>query len=391
MTMDVRPGDSKPKLLYVVNEAYFFLSHRLPVARAAQDAGFDVHVAAPADHVWAPDGFSVTEIENAGFTFHEIKLSKRGQNPVQELRTFAGLLRLYRRLKPEVVHHLTIKPNLYGGIAARVARVPAMVSAVTGTGQIFVAEGALAGARRVAVSRLLSYGLRHGNARAIFQNGEDMATYVERGIVPRERAVVIRGSGVNLQEFRDIPEPDSDPLVVMATRLIWEKGVREFVEAARALRREGVEARFALVGGTHPSNPRSVPEDQLRAWSDEGVVEWWGRREDMPDVLAQSHIVCLPSAYGEGVPRVLIEAAACGRPCVATDIPGCRDVVRAGVSGILVPPGDSQALGAALKRLIQQPKLRAQMGKAARRIAEADFDVRDVARETAKIYADLCQ
>lgn len=389
--MDVPPGDRKPKLLYVVNEAYFFMSHRLPVARAAQDAGFDVHVAAPAEHVWAPDGFSVTEVEEAGFTFHEIKLSKRGQNPAQELRTFAGLLGLYRRLRPEVVHHLTIKPNLYGGIAARVAGVPAVVSAITGTGQIFVDDGPLAGARRVAVSRLLSYGLRHGNARAIFQNGEDMESFVERGIVLRERAVVIRGSGVNLQEFREVPEPDGDPLVVMATRLIWEKGVREFVEAARALRGEGIEARFALVGGTHPSNPRSVPEEQLRAWSEEGVVECWGRREDMPDVLSQSHIVCLPSAYGEGVPRVLIEAAACGRPCVTTDIPGCRDVVQDGVSGVLVPPRDSVALGAALKRLIEEPKLRAQMGRAARRIAEADFDATNVARETARIYADLCQ
>ena len=291
MTARDRPGRRKPKLLYVVNEAYFFLSHRLPVARAAQDAGFDVHVASPAEHVWAPDGFSVMEIEDAGFTFHEFPLSKRGHNPLQELRTFSGLLNLYRRLKPDLVHHLTIKPNLYGGIAARVAGVPAMVSAVTGMGQIFIAEGPLAGARRIAVSRLLSYGLRHGNARAIFQNGADMEAFVVRNIVAPEKAVVIRGSGVNLQEFRDTPEPGGDPLIVMATRLIWEKGVREFVEAARALRREGVTARFALVGGTHPSNPRSVPEDQLRAWSEEGVVEWWGRREDMPDVLSKSHIV----------------------------------------------------------------------------------------------------
>ena len=376
-------------LLYVVNEAYFFLSHRLPIARAAQDAGFDVHVAAPADHVWAPDGFSVTEIEDAGFTFHEIKLSKQGQNPVQELRTFAGLLSLYRRLKPEVVHHLTMKPNLYGGIAARVLRVPAMVSAVTGTGQIFVAEGPLAGARRVAVSRLLSYGLRHGNARAIFQNSEDMATFVERGIVPREHAVVIRGSGVNLQEFRDTPEPDGDPLVVMASRLIWEKGVREFVEAARALRRDGVAARFVLVGGTHPSNPRAVPERQLQVWAAEGVVEWWGRREDMPNVLSQSHIVCLPSAYGEGVPRVLIEAAACGRPCVATDIPGCREVVQERQTGFLVPPRNSRELSKALEELIKGPALRREFGVRARRLAEEEFDVRFVAKATLEIYEKL--
>ena len=201
--------------------------------------------------------------------------------------------------------------------------------------------------------------------------------------------VLIQGSGVDLEMFKPAPEAAGEPVVILPSRLIWEKGIQEFADAARQLREEGIAARFALIGNTHPSNPRAVPEETLRRWADGGIVEWWGRREDMPEVMAQSHIVCLPSKYGEGVPKVLLEAAAAGRAIVATDTPGCREVVEDGVEGLLVPPGESAALATALRRLIGQPDERKAMGAAGRARAIADLDIDQVVARTLEIYGEL--
>jgi len=382
-------ASSKPRVLYVVNEAYFFVSHRLPLAKAAIEAGYEVHLAAPEDHVWAPAGFSVNEIRDAGLIVHPLSLSRRGMNPIQELVTIANLFRLYRRLRPQLVHHVTPKPVLYGGILARLLGVPAMVSAYPGLGQIFVAKGVRAALFR----RLVVLGYRiataHANARIIVQNPEDAATLIRLGAVAAARVVLIAGAGVSLTEFTPGLEVDGPPLVILPARMIWEKGVSTFVEAARRLCERGVEARFALVGNTHPSNPSAVPEGQLKAWSEQGVVEWWGRRDDMPQVFKACHIVCLPSTYGEGIPKVLLEAAAAGRPIVATDIPGCREVVRPSVNGMLVPSGDVEGLADALARLIADRNLRQRMGRESRAHAEAKFSDREVVRQTLDIYQAL--
>ncbi|MDP6563654.1 MAG: glycosyltransferase family 4 protein, partial [Alphaproteobacteria bacterium] len=284
-----------PILLFVVNEAYFFVSHRLPIALEARRQGYDVHIAAPADNVWAPEDYSIAELAKSGLTFHEIPISRRGTHPLQELRTFLALLRLYRHLRPDIVHHLTIKPNLYGGVAARLTGVPAVVYAVTGLGQMFVAtQGPLLFLRPMVLG-LLRFAMRHRNARVILQNKSDRDFLVGNGVVAMSGTVLIQGSGVDLTAFRPAPEPPGDPVVILPSRLIWEKGIQEFADAAKRLRQQGVRARFALVGNTHPSNPRAVPEAQLRAWDESGDVEWWGRREDMPKVMAESHIICLPS------------------------------------------------------------------------------------------------
>ena len=245
------------------------MSHRSPVARAARAVGWDVHVAAPPDHVWAPKGFSVDQIKAAGFEYHPIPLSRRGTNPIAEVRTFLALLRLYRRLRPDLVHHVTMKPNLYGGLAARLVGVPATVHAFTGLGHVFSGRGLRAAALRAIVRLLMRASLAHRNAYVVFQNTDDARQLVNRGIVAPERAHVIRGSGVDLGRFHPQAEPEGIPLVVLASRLIWDKGVGEFVEAARMLRRKGVEARFALVGDTHPTNPRSVPPATLESWERE--------------------------------------------------------------------------------------------------------------------------
>lgn len=379
-----------PKLLFVLNEAYFFLSHRLPVAQAAQAAGFEVHVAAPADHVWAPDGFSTTKIEKQGFVFHPIPLSRRGTNPIMEIRTFVALWRLYRQLRPAIVHHLTIKPILYGGIAARLARVPFVVYSVTGLGQIFTGAGIVPASRRAMVVALMRRSMRHLNSRVIFQNSTDRDHLVARDVVKLSDTRLILGSGVDVDRFRATEAPETgEPIVVLCSRLIWEKGVGEFVEAAQTLLAQGVVARFVLVGDTNPTNPHAVPRDTLESWVRDGLVEWWGFREDMEVVLSESHVVCLPSSYGEGVPKILLEAAASARPIVATDIAGCREAVEDRVSGLLVPPQDPPALADALRWLIEDRDLRTRMGGAGRALAEAKFDERNTAAATVHVYEEL--
>ena len=379
------------KLLYIVNESYFFMSHRLPIARAARAAGYQVHVAAPEDHVWAPEGFTVQALRDAGFAFHPIPLSRRGTNPWQEARTLIALWRLIRGLRPELVHLLTIKPLLYGGLAARLLGVPGVVAAVTGLGQVFVSSGATAGLLRRLAVMAYRVATGHPNGRVIVQNAGDMETLARSGAVRPERMVLIRGSGVSLSAFAPSPEPDGPPLVILPARMIWEKGVAEFVEAARLLRARGVEARFALVGDSKASNPRAVPQPTLEKWSREGGVEWWGRRTDMARVFAGAHIVCLPSTYGEGVPKVLIEAAACGRPIVACDIPGCREITHQGENGLLVPPGDTEALAAALARLIENSDLRRRFGARGRELVEAGFSEDRVVRATLEVYRALLE
>ncbi|MBM3554399.1 MAG: glycosyltransferase family 4 protein [Alphaproteobacteria bacterium] len=378
------------RLLYVINETYFFLSHRLPVARAAQEAGFEVHVAAPDDHVWAPDGFSVDEIAKAGFTYHRVPLSRRGTDPLQEAHTFAAINALYRELRPALVHNLTIKPVLYGGVAARLAGVPAVVAGVTGLGQMFTAPGWRMGLMRRAATAAYRFAASHPRSRFIVQNREDGEILARLGAVPERNIRLIRGSGVDLAGYTPAPEPESErPLVILPARLIWEKGVGEFVAAARIIRARGVPARLALVGDTKSSNPRAVPEAQLRAWAEEGVVEWWGRRDDMPEVLRQSAIVCLPSTYGEGVPKALIEAAAVGRPIVATDAGGCREIVREGENGLLVRPREPAELAEALIRLLTDRALRNRLGERGRKIAETEFSDRDVAAKTLEVYREI--
>ena len=379
----------RPRLLFVINEAYFLLSHRRRMAYAAAEAGFEVHVAAPTHHAWAPVDFNVDALRSEGWVFHPILLWRRGTNPLHELATFLSILRLLLRVRPEVVHFITIKPNLYGGLAARIAGVPAVVYAVTGLGHLFSGSGAILAVIRAVVVRILAMSFRHPNSRVLFQNNGDRRHLVAAGIVEDARAEVVGGAGVDLSVFALTPESGEIPVVVLAARLIWEKGVREFVEAARLLCNDGVRARFVLIGGSHASNPRAVPPAMIEGWVKEGIVEWLGYRQDMPALLAESHVVCLPSVYGEGVPKIVLEAAACGRPVVATRLPGCIEAIEDGETGLLVPPGDVPALARALRTLIQDPLLRRRMGAAARARAELSFDENDVALQAVALYRTL--
>ncbi len=379
--MTRQTAQNRPKLLFTVNDAGFFLSHRLPVAQAARDAGYDVHIAT------AP-GEAVARICGHGFTHHPVPLSRRGLNPVAEVGTVWALYRLYRRLRPGLIHHVTVKPVLYGGIAARLAGAPAVVSAVTGLGYVFIRRGWKSALLRSAVKTGYRWALKRRGARVIFQNPDDREAFLTQGLTAEKDCVLIKGSGVDTAHFTPRQEPEGDPVVVLPARMLWDKGVSEFVEAARRLRAQGVTARFVLVGDTDDGNPTAIPTIRLQSWQDEGTIEWWGFRDDMAAVLEQAHIVCLPS-YREGLPKSLIEAAACARPIVSSDVPGCREIARDGVNALLVPPRDPAALADALHRLISDAALRRRFGLRGREIVEAEFSLDRVIDETLNLYGAL--
>ncbi|WP_419204783.1 glycosyltransferase family 4 protein [Bordetella trematum] len=373
---------SAKRLLFVVNNPAFFLSHRVALATAAQAEGYDVHVA-------TMDGPAVARIQALGMVHHPIPMSRSGKRPLQELGTLWALYRLFRRLKPDLVHLVTIKPVLYGGIAARLARVPGMVAAISGLGYIFMAEGWLARPVRSVVVRLYRLALGHRNSRVIFQNRNDRDVLERLGAVRPGQVEMIRGSGVDLTQFRATPAPPTPPVVaLMVARLLRDKGVDEFIAAATLLRQQGLQVVLRLAGGIDPGNPTSVSAETLQAWQQAGTVELLGECEDVASLYAQAHIAVLPS-YREGLPKSLIEAAACGRAVVATDVPGCRDAIEPGQTGLLVPARDAVALAAAIARLAVDDGLRERMGQAARELAEREFSLQDVCRRHLDIYASL--
>ena len=374
------------KLLFVVNVDWFFLSHRLPIALKAMEMGYEVHIAT---------GLTTREDEllSYGLIVHPLNINRSSTGLLSALVTLIGIIRVFLKTKPTLVHLVTIKPAIFGGIAARLARVPGVVVAVSGLGFVFVARGRKAKIRRFFVGLLYRIALGHGNSNVIFQNDNDRDCLIRLAGLDSRKVTTIPGSGVDLNEYSMLNAPDGTPIIMLAARLLADKGVREFVDAARKiLGRNSTErllVRFVLVGDIDESNPASISADELLSWKAEGIVEHWGHQVDMPKILSQAYIVVLPSYYGEGLPKVLIEAAACGRAVVTTDHPGCRDAIEIEVSGILVPVRDSDALANAMLRLLQDNELGEAMGKAGRRLAERSFGVERVVATHMRIYDEL--
>jgi glycosyltransferase involved in cell wall biosynthesis len=373
----------KKKLLFIVNVDWFFVSHRLPIALAAIRDGYEVHLGAALtgrEHA----------LREAGIIVHGIPLSRSATNLFAEMATLAAIFSLLRAVRPDIVHLVSSKPVLYGGLAARFAQVPAVVASVSGLGFVYIASGLKNRMIRSAVSLLYRLALGKKNLRVIFQNPDDRDTLSRLAGVAPEKTVIIRGSGVDLTEYRALPEPNGVPIAAMAARLLWDKGVGEFVAAAQLLKHKGVEARFQLIGDLDAHNPASVSPEVLAAWRSEGVVELPGFRPDIAQLFSRSHLVVLPS-YREGLPKVLIEAAACGRAVVTTDVPGCRDAIVADKTGVLVPARNAQALADAMQKLLENSAQRQAMGQAGRRLAEAAFDIRAVVAKHLEIYASLAR
>jgi glycosyltransferase involved in cell wall biosynthesis len=368
-------------LLFVVNIPEFFLSHRLPLAIAAKNVGFTVHIA-------TGPGVACQKIAKLGFEHHHLPISRSGRNPFAELRTLWGLYQLMRMIRPDLVHLVTIKPVLYGGLMARLSGVPAMVAAISGLGTVFIDRDQSRSLIRRGVEWLYRLALGHPNSKVVFQNPDDRAALTDMHAVSKDKTALIRGSGVLLAAYPMRPEPEGVPVVTFAARLLEDKGVMEFVEAARLLKRRGVTAQFWLAGSLDSGNLTSVSEDFLSQWSEEGVVKVLGQQSDIPNLFANSNIVVLPS-YREGLPKALIEAAACGRAVVTTDVPGCREAIEPDSTGLLVPVRDAAALADAIQSLIEDSDRRKQMGVSGRALAEREFAIEKVVDAHLVIYHEL--
>lgn len=376
------PDLSGRTIVYLVTEDWYFLSHRLPLARAARDAGARVVVATRIN-----DDRATLEAE--GFTVAPIPFDRSGLNPVADLKTLAAIRRVYRRERPDLVHHVAMKPTLYGTLAALLEGVPQVVNAMAGMGFLFISQGLKARLLRPAIRGAMGWLNRRPRVCVIVQNDDDRALFREELGVPDGRIATIRGSGVDVDALRPAPPPpvsDSAPPVALClSRMLWDKGIGELVEAARLLKGRGVPLTIRLVGPSD-ANPASIPREVVDGWVADGLVEAAGKTRDVAGEYARCHIAVLPS-YREGLPKSLLEAAACGRPIVATDAPGCREVCLEGETGFRVPVRSVEPLAEALERLARDAELRARMGAAARRLAEERFSVERIVGETLAVYA----
>ena len=371
------------KIVLFANTDWYLWNFRRSLALALRDAGYDVFLI-------SPDGPYGEKLRELGLRWQPVPMDRRSLNPLREAVLLLHVLRLLRQEKPVLVHGFTIKCAVYGSLAARLAGVPARVNAVAGMGYVFISHSLKARLLRPLVRSLLKLALGGHNARLILQNPDDVALFQRAGLVDASHVRLIRGSGVDCSRF--LPDTDREPgarlRVLLPARLLWDKGLAEYVQAARLLRAEGRPIDFLLAGDPDPGNPAAVPETEVRGWVDEGIVEWLGHVDDMPALLRSVDIVALPS-YREGLPKGLIEAAASGRALVTTDVPGCREVVTHDVDGLLVPVRDSEGLARAIARLQDDPELRARLAEAGRRKAMERFDERIVVRETMAVYREL--
>lgn len=373
------------KIVLFANTDWYLWNFRRSLAVALRDAGHDVLLI-------SPDGPHGEKLRGLGLRWQPLPMDRRSLNPVREALLLVHLVRLLRRERPDVVHGFTIKCAVYGSLAARLAGVPGRVNAVAGMGYVFISNSPKARVLRPVVRSLLKLALGGRNARLILQNPDDVALFEKAGLVDAAQVRLIAGSGVDCSRFT--PDPDRKPgavlRVLLPARLLWDKGLAEYLQAARVLKAEGRPIEFLLAGEPDPGNPAAVPEATVREWVGEDVVQWLGHVDDMPALLRSVDIVALPS-YREGLPKGLIEAAASGCALVTTDVPGCREVVTHDIDGLLVPVRDGEALAGAIARLQDEPALRARLAEAGRGKALRRFDERIVVSRTFDVYGEVAE
>lgn len=370
------------KLFIVVNQDWFFLSHRLPIGMAAKDAGYDVTI------VSEDTGVS-DKIREAGLQTINLPINKAGTNIKDEIKTFFFLYKLFRREKPDIVHLVGLKTMLWGSLACRLAGVKAMVSAVCGLGVLFDEEHAHSFMTR-SILKVMRVTHKKKRLAVIFQNNDDKAIFLNAKIMKEEQCAFTNGSGINLQNYDYTPEPTNGLIkIIFTARMVEDKGTLVLIDAAKKLEAEYKgKVQFLLCGGLD-TNPNGITKEMLESRCDGEYVQWLGHRKDVLDLLKQSHIMAFPSWYREGLPKSVIEAEAIGRPIVTTDSVGCRDTVVDGKNGFMIPIKDSDALATALKKLIDNPELRQTMGKNAREFAVNKFDINDVVKVHLDVYNNL--
>lgn len=373
-------AQSPPRVLYVVSEDWYFLSHCLTMARAARAAGFEIHVAAhvteEAEHILAED-----------FAIHPIRFRRGKLAPFRALRSILALRRLYRAIDPAIVHHVTLNPSLLG-IVASAGFTFATVHAIGGLARRFVTPGRPRRWLRRGSRMVLRRGLNRRRAVGLVQSPEDQDVLATLGVKAAHIAL-IPGSGVDSDRFRPVPEPDGPVTVAFAGRMIADKGVRTLVRAQRILLDSGIHSELLLAGTPDPHDPGSIPQIEVAGWGSEPGITWLGHVADISTVWRRAHIAVLPARAGEGVPKSLLEAAAFGRPLIATDVPGCRDIVIHEKTGLLVPVDDPGALAAAILRLVRSPPQRVRFGVAARRLVDERFAADLVGPATVALYRSL--
>lgn len=372
------------KILFIVNVDWFFISHRLPIAQNALESGYEVVIACRFT------GHKV-ELSGMGFKVIDIPFNRSGSGLFSELNTIKAIKKVIDEVQPSIIHAVTIKPVLYTGLMLKIVKrdIP-FVAAISGLGYVFSASTSRAKITKLIASFFYKIALSQKYKTIIFQNTSDEAILTIVAKLSTKDKALIKGSGADLSVYNYFPEMNNNTInIVMACRLLKEKGVYQYIDAAKIVKDHFLNVKFLLVGTPDVENPNTVSQDEIDSWASQGLISYLGHRSDIPDVFAESNIVCLPSFYGEGVPKVLIEAAACGRAIVTTDNPGCRDAVIDGETGIVVPVRDASALASAIMKLIADPVLRLSMGKKARLFAEQEFDVKNVVSKHMEIYRTL--
>ncbi len=369
------------KIHYVVNEDWAFISHFFERAVAAKEHGFEVAISAHC-------GEQQVKLINQGFEVFPHNISRSGTNPFSELKNLLALLRDFKRSQPEIIHLIALKPIVIGAIAARIYGKATVVCAPIGMGYLFSSSDRKARLIQPVVRLLLRRLLQLRNTQVIIENNEDRDSLVNGKYVSSTNIHVIKGAGVDLNRYLSFPEDTSTQIVSMFARVLRDKGVSDFVEAANIVHRTIPQAVFRLVGDCDPGNPTSFTEKEVRAWVSSGAIEWLGYRTDIPELLRESNLVCLPS-YREGLPKTLIEACAAQRAIVATDVTGCREAVSNGINGVLVPVQNPEQLATAITQLLSNQDLRMQYAKNGRTRAENEFSSSIVIEQTLKVYESM--
>ena len=368
---------SSKKILLVANTDWYLYNFRLSLARFLQKRGVEVVLV-------SPEGRFTSQLDEKGFKWVEWRLGRSSVAPWSEAASLWQLATIYRREKPALVHHFTVKPVLYGSIAAKFSGIREVVNSITGLGYIFEGKGTKARWVKPIANGLYRFASGWSKSENIFENQSDQQFFIQNRFTRNGQTHLIESVGVDTDYFSPLPEPKGIPVIVLAARMLWDKGVGVLVDAARLLK-EKVDARVVLVGEPDPGNPSNIEPEILHRWVEEGIVEWWGWQTDMRSVYARCHIVTLPSLH-EGSATGLLEAAATGRPLVATDIPGCRLFVRDGENGLLVPLNDPLALSKALEKLVCNPEIRQKMGSAGRKLVLENYTDEKVNQATWEVY-----
>lgn len=376
-------NENPPIIFLVSNTGWSLYNFRLPLAQALRNLNVKPVFISPSDQY-------IEKIKTEGFEWIELPIDRRGLNPFFELMTVIRLFRIYQHYKPRAVHHFTIKCVLYGTIAAMIAKVPAVINAVTGLGHVFLDHGIKMNVVRPIVKWLYRRILNAKFVRVIFQNKDDLNAFYNLQIIDAKKAFLIRSSGVNLQRFVNLQPfyPGNPPIVLFVGRLLVEKGITDFVLAAEILAKRNVPVEMQVAGSCDGGNPSSISEVDVEHWKQAGHIKFLGQVEPIDSVLRRASIVVLPS-YREGVPRTLLEGAAAGKPLIATDVPGCREVVEDGKNGFLVPLKNPQSLANAIEQLSKDPELCKKMGLEGRKKVEREFDDHAIALQTIDVYRAL--